>query len=129
MTEPMSYEDRAKAVFEDWKSSGKSLPEFISNYADWATEYQERHAMAMRLQAFISDNSGQQPLIPDAVSEPVKPRKKRRVLMHEEATADGGLFRCKCGHEGGSAVGMTEAARKRGIPCPNCNAKSTGGMA
>jgi len=121
MSDAMTYEERAKAVFEEWKASGMTLPEFVSCKAADANERQERHVMAIRLQAFMED--GQQPLIPGAVPEP-KPRKPRRVMMHVEQVDGGECFQCsKCGTATELLGAMTEAARKRGIPCPKCNAK------
>lgn len=54
----------------------------------------------------------------------VKPRRKRRVMMH---VVDGGVdmiqFECfKCGYNSGwipNDKSLTE--NKRGIPCPKCN--------
>lgn len=120
----------ADDVFEllaERKASGVTWEQLIESLAEKATAAQRRYLLAQRQQAVFAAEGGQLPLIPGAVAapEPRKPRAKRRVLMHE---ADcGGLFECqKCNLTAPIPDGMTDSARKRGVPCPRCNQDQPG---
>ena len=61
------------------------------------------------------------------------PRKPRVVRMqaidHGEApglmpgwqSAQGGWFKCRCGHDAGWVFDLTPTEIRRGLPCPVCN--------
>lgn len=86
-----------------------------------AEKAQQRYQMAMRLEAAFAADGGQLPLFPEAVPVLRKPRAKGRRMMHD----DGGVFRCpKCKESAEIPKVISADARKRGVPCPKCNAVS-----
>ena len=111
----------AEAILIDWKANDRSWTKTIEGLKADADNSARRYEMALRLQVVFAADGGQLPLIPDAVSEPLKPRAKGRRMMHTEGVGDE-LFRCpKCQDTAPVPPGMTESARKRGVPCPRCN--------
>ena len=112
--------EEADGVLEDWKKYGRDWESTVKHLGEEAAKAQGRWQLALRMQAAFTAEGCQLPLIPDALLKTPKPRAKRRWLMHEDTD---GAFRCaKCSHTAPSPDGLTVAARKRGIPCPKCNA-------
>ena len=112
--------EEADQVLANWKTSQLPWSGYLDSLQREAEEAGRRHLLAMRLQAtFLNrDGSFQQPILPDDIREPRKPRAKRRVMMHVD---DAGRFRCACGRTNEVPIGTADSARSRGIPCPVCN--------
>lgn len=118
-------EEAATLFAEKQASSAMDWNQFVKALGYSAEKAQRRYLLAQRLQAAFAADGGQLPLIPDArLQEPKQSRAKRRVLMHE--TADGDFACPKCFGASPIPADMTEAARKRGIPCPRCNQDQPG---
>lgn len=110
----------ADEVMGEWKKYGRDWESTVRHLGEEATKAQGRWQLALRMQAAFTAEGGQLTLIPDALLKTPKQRAKRRWLMHEDTD---GTFRCaKCSHATSRPEGLTDAARKRGIPCPKCNA-------
>jgi hypothetical protein len=109
---------RIATVMVSWNESGKSWREFVEGLRVAAEAATETYQIAVA----CVPPGGQLPLIPGAVAapEPKKPRKERRVIMHDNGK---GSFVCaKCVASEDIPAVATDAARKRGVPCPKCNA-------
>jgi hypothetical protein len=116
--------DEAAEIMTDRLNLSMGWSEYVAALGKAAEKSHRKHLLAQRLQAAFAADGGQLPLIPDArLQEPKHPRAKRRVLMHK----DGKCFIClKCHETAPVPDEMTEAARKRGIPCPRCNQDQPG---
>lgn len=115
--------DEAAEILSSRKATGASWPALIDELRKAAEAANRRLGLSQRLQAAFAADGGQLPLIADAVLETKRPRAKRRQLMHEITTTQGAQFRCpKCTSLAPIPEGISDAARKRGIPCPKCNA-------
>ena len=114
--------EEAAAILEEWRETGKTWGVFFGEIVDVAVSVNRRHAAATRLDSWFSSEGGQLPLISDDVREPKRARAPRRVRMHAEMRDEVDILVCpKCHTTAPVPAGMTEAARKRGIPCPRCN--------
>lgn len=116
----LAADEAADVMGEREKMPWSDFIEMLQHRAETSAR---RLGIAQRLQAAFAAEGGQLPLIPDAVPEPKRPRAPRRILMHAGELA--GSFECpKCHETAPIPEDISDVARKRGIPCPKCNAET-----
>ncbi len=114
--------DEAVEIMTDKQNLSMGWGEYVAALGKAAEKSQRKHHLALRLQQAFS--AGEQlPLFPGvavAVSEPRRPRARSRRMMHAGELA--GSFMCPaCLDTAPVPDGITDSARKRGVPCQRCN--------